>query len=74
MTIKTLSTLKEEKLRVERWSESTQVTAQVKIIISDNLQWLPQEAYADDEVDERTDLVYQHIFSNYSSISNGLNY
>lgn len=74
VAIKTLSTLKEEKLRIERWRESTQVAAQVKTIIFDNLQWLPQEAYADDEVNERTDLVYQHIFSNHSSISNGLNH
>ena len=66
VAIKTLSTLKEKKLRVERWRESTQVAAQVKTIIFDNLQWLPQEAYADDEVNERADLVYQHIYSTYS--------
>lgn len=63
---KTLSTLKEEKLRIERWRESTQVTAQVKTIIFDSLQWLPQNAYDDNEVKERTDLVYQHIYSIYS--------
>ncbi|MDP3608654.1 MAG: type I restriction endonuclease subunit R [Nitrosomonas sp.] len=66
VAVKTLATLKEEKLRIERWRESTQVTAQIKTIIIDNLQWLPKEAYADDEVDEKTDLVYQHIYSNYS--------
>jgi len=66
VAVKTLATLKEEKLKIERWRESTQVTAQVKTIIIDNLQWLPKEAYADDEVDEKTDLVYQHIYSNYS--------
>ncbi|MXS84147.1 type I restriction endonuclease subunit R [Nitrosomonas oligotropha] len=66
IAIRTLATLKEEKLRIERWRESTQVTAQVKTIIIDNLQWLPKEAYADEEVDEKTDLVYQHIYSNYS--------
>lgn len=66
VAIKTLATLKEEKLKIERWGESTQVTAQVKTIIADNLQWLPQEAYADEEVDEKTDLVYQHVYSNYS--------
>lgn len=67
VAIKTLATLKEEKLKIERWRESTQVTAQVKTIIFDNLQWLPQEAYADEEVEEKTDLVYQHVYSNYSS-------
>ncbi len=65
IAIKTLSTLKEEKLRIERWSESIQITAQVKTIIFDTLQWLPQEAYADDEVNERTDRVYQHIYTTY---------
>jgi type I restriction enzyme R subunit len=66
---KTLATLKEEKLKVERWRESTQVAAQVKTIIFDSLQWLPQEAYEDDEVNERADLVYQHIYSTYSGHS-----
>ena len=62
---KTLATLKDEKLRIERWRESTQVTAQVKTIIFDNLQWLPQEAYVDEEVKAKTDLVYQHIYATY---------
>ena len=69
VAIKTLSTLKEEKLRVERWRESTQVAAQVKTIIFDNLQWLPQKAYADREVNERSDRVYQHIYSTYPGYS-----
>lgn len=67
VAIKTLDTLKEEKLRIERWRESTQVTSQVKTIIFDSLQWLPQEAYIDDEVSERADLVYQYIYSSYPS-------
>ncbi|NBV97909.1 MAG: type I restriction endonuclease subunit R [Proteobacteria bacterium] len=71
VAIKTLSTLKEEKLKIERWRESTQVTAQVKTIIFDNLQWLPQRLYDDNEVNERTDLVYQHVYSMYSTY--GLN-
>ncbi|MGG7056071.1 type I restriction endonuclease subunit R [Nitrosomonas sp. ANs5] len=48
VAVKTLATLKAEKLRIERWRESTQVTAQVKTIIFDSLQWLPQEAYPDE--------------------------
>lgn len=66
VAIKTLSTLKEEKLRVDRWRESTQVAAQVKTIIFDSLQWLPQEVYNDEEVHYRTDRVYQHVYSTYS--------
>ncbi len=34
----TLKRLKEEKLKIERWRESTQVKSQVKAIIDDNLQ------------------------------------
>jgi len=73
VAVKTLATLKEEKLKIERWRESTQVAAQVKTIIFDNLQWLPQEAYNDDEVNERTDRVYQHIYSAYSGYYSHLN-
>jgi type I restriction enzyme R subunit len=62
---KTLSALKEEKLKVERWRESTQLRAQVKITIHDTLLWLPKEPYSDSEVDEKSDAVYQHIFTNY---------
>jgi len=62
---KTLETLKAEKLKISRWRESTQVMAQIKTMIFDSLQWLPQEVYTDDEVSEKTDLVYQHIYANY---------
>ncbi len=61
----TLEKLKEEKLRIERWRESRQVTAQVKTLIFDTLQWLPQETYTDQEVGEKTINVYQHIYTNY---------
>ena len=61
----TLDTLKAEKLKVERWRESTQLKAQVKTAIYDTLLRLPQEPYSDNEVDEKTNVVYQHIFTNY---------
>ncbi|MCW5601373.1 type I restriction endonuclease subunit R [Nitrosomonas sp.] len=66
VAIKTLATLKEEKLKIDRWRESTQVSAQVRIIIYDNLQWLPQEAYPVEEINDKANLVYQHVYSNYS--------
>jgi len=65
VAIETLVKLKAEKLKVERWRESTQVTAQVRTMIHDNLLWLPQESYLDDEVDTKTIDVYQHIYTNY---------
>jgi type I restriction enzyme R subunit len=61
----TLATLKEEKLKIERWRESTQVTAQVKTMIDHSLQWLPQDPYPDEELNIRSLLVYQHIYANY---------
>ena len=60
-----LRTLKEEKLRIDRWRESRQITAQVKTIIYDTLQWLPQACYTDPEVHEKSISVYQHIYTNY---------
>ena len=61
----TLDNLKAEKLKVERWRESTQLRAQVKTTIYDTLLWLPQEPYSENEVDEKTNVIYQHIFTNY---------
>lgn len=60
-----LLNLKAEKLRVMRWRESEQLKAQVKTVIHDQLLWLPQESYTDDEVETRTVDVYQHIYSSY---------
>jgi len=61
----TLEALKTEKLKVERWRESTQLRAQVKTAIYDTLLRLPQEPYSENEVDEKTNVIYQHIFTNY---------
>lgn len=61
----TLESLKAEKLKIERWRESTQLRAQVKTTIYDTLLWLPQEPYSEDEVNEKTNVIYQHIFTNY---------
>jgi type I restriction enzyme R subunit len=65
VAIKTLFKLKAEKLRVERWRESTQITAQVKTMIHDHLLWLPEKIYLDDEVETKAVDVYQHIYTNY---------
>ena len=65
VAVEVLVRLKAEKLKVDRWRESRQIRAQVKTIIYDSLQWLPQETYSDQEVGERTANVYQHIYTNY---------
>ncbi len=61
----TLELLKAKKLKVERWRESTQLRAQVKTAIYDALLWLPQEPYPEIEIEEKTNMIYQHIYSNY---------
>jgi type I restriction enzyme R subunit len=61
----TLEKLKAEKLKIDRWREKREITAQVKSMIYDQLLWLPQDAYSDEEVSLKTVSVYQHIYSNY---------
>ena len=65
VSIETLKKLKEEKLKIERWRESQQITAQIKIIIRDCLVHLPEKSYPDNEIELNTMKVYQHIFSSY---------
>jgi type I restriction enzyme R subunit len=62
---KTLAMLKAEKLKVDRWRESTQVSTQVRTMITNSLEWLPQSSYLDDELADMGLLVYQHVYSNY---------
>ena len=61
----TLEKLKAEKLKIERWRESRQIVALVKGMIYDNLLWLPEELYTDEDVSQNTIQFYQHIYSNY---------
>ena len=65
VAIKTLKALKEEKLKIDRWRESQQITAQIKIIIRDCLLHLPDKVYPDNEIESNTMKVYQHIYSSY---------
>jgi type I restriction enzyme R subunit len=62
---KTLEILKTEKLKKENWRESRQMKAGVKSAIYDNLLYLPQDFYSDEEVGIKTANVYQHIYTNY---------
>ncbi len=72
VSVTILLRLKEEKLKIERWRESRQISSQVKTIIFDTLQWLPQECYSDKDVSEKTINVYQHIYSNYPGGGNSV--
>ncbi len=61
----TLKKIKQEKLKIIRWRESQQITAQVKTIIRECLLHLPEEKYPNNEIDRKTMDVYQHIYSSY---------
>jgi len=65
VAVETLEKLKAEKLKVDRWRESLQVSSQVKTMIKDSLDWLPQTPYPDEELASLNLLVYQHVYSNY---------
>ena len=52
-------------LKTDRWRESRQITAQVKGMIYDNLLWLPEESFIDEDVSLKIVSVYQHIYSSY---------
>lgn len=62
---KTLEILKAEKLKIERWRESEQVSSQVKVMISDALEYLPAKSYPDEELADMSLTVYQHVYSHY---------
>lgn len=65
VAIETLNKLKTEKLKIERWRESREVRAQVRVIIQNKLFHLPEEQYPDEDVTIKANNVYQHIYSNY---------
>jgi type I restriction enzyme R subunit len=65
-----LAALKAEKLRVDNWREKETTKAAVKTFIYDFL-WneetgFPLEFYTPEEVAERTDLVFTHVFRQYT--------
>jgi type I restriction enzyme R subunit len=62
--------LKAEKLRVDNWREKQATRDAVRMAIY-NFLWdeatgLPIDTYTPEEVETKTDLVYQHIFTRYS--------
>ncbi|MCK9211801.1 MAG: type I restriction endonuclease subunit R [Ignavibacteriaceae bacterium] len=65
VAVETLEKLKEQKLKNERWRESRQISSQVWQTINNYLLNLPMKTYSDDDVNEKTISVYQHIYSNY---------
>jgi hypothetical protein len=66
LSVKLLNELKSDKLKVERWSEKTETSAAVSKYIKDNLYLLlPYPTYAETDIDLKSNLVYQHLRSQY---------
>jgi type I restriction enzyme R subunit len=64
-----LHTLKAEKLRIENWPEKEATRSAVRVTIRDflydEMTGLPVDFYSDEDVETKTDLVYQHVFLQY---------
>ena len=59
----TLEKLQAEKLNIPNWKESREMKAGIKTTIYDQLLWLPEEKYTDEEVSLKSLAVYQHVYS-----------
>jgi type I restriction enzyme R subunit len=71
-----LDRLKVEKLRMDNWREKEATKAEVKTFIHDYL-WddktgLPVGIYAPQEVDEKTELVFEHILRQYPDVEHNV--
>ncbi len=72
VAIDLLETLKAEKLRVDQWREKEATRDAVRIAIHDFLYsdetGLPVDSYQEDEVEQRSDEVFRHVYRVYPSI------
>jgi type I restriction enzyme, R subunit len=67
-----LARLKAEKLRTDQWREKEATRDAVRVTIHDYL-WsddtgLPVEAYTEDDVDERADDIFRHVYRAYPTL------
>ena len=54
----------QEKLRIERWRESREISAAVRLLIKDS-RTTSEEDYPDEELETRTIALYQHVHASY---------
>ena len=59
----TLAILQEEKISIPNWKESREIKASVKTTIYNQLLWLPEQKYTDEDVTARSLQVYQHVYT-----------
>jgi type I restriction enzyme R subunit len=66
ISIELLEELKKDKLKVEQWSEKTETVAAVYTFVNNKLFIaLPYPAYQTDDIDLKTNLVYEHLKHQY---------
>ncbi len=66
ISIELLEELKKEKLRVDQWSEKTETVAAVYKYVNNTLfTSFPYPKYETDDVDLKTNLVYEHLKQQY---------
>jgi len=66
ITVELLEELKQEKLRVEQWADKAVTAAAVFNYVNKTLfETLPYPTYETEDVDLRTNLVYEHLKSQY---------
>jgi type I restriction enzyme, R subunit len=66
IAIELLAELKKEKLRVDRWADKLEPAGAVYTFVSNILfNHLPHPSYQNDDVDLRTNLVYEHLKNQY---------
>lgn len=72
VSVELLKTLKAEKLRVDQWKEKESMRDAVRSAIYDFLYddrtGLPIDSYTPEDVEERTDEVYRHVFRVYPRV------
>jgi type I restriction enzyme R subunit len=68
-----LKTLKSEKLKMNNWQEKESTRSEVKTFIYDYLwdetKGLPPESYTEEDVETMSDMVYEHVYNQYSGAS-----
>ncbi len=71
-----LGRLKAEKLRIDNWQEKEATKAEVKTFIHDFLYddrtGLPADWYTPQEVEQRSEIVFNHVFQKYPTASPGI--
>ena len=66
ISVQLLDELKKDKLNIELWWEKTETSAAVYKIVNDSLfQVLPYPTYEQTDIDLKTNLVFEHLKSQY---------